>query len=317
MKRYSFLLALLLLLGNTTQAQWFDWGYAHSSFDSTYFNNTPSWLTQDTCAAPLWQIGASHKNVFANNTGISTDTINPVSTNQNHFFEIKVPDGSYSLTTFSFEHKMQANPLHAGGYITYYSPKDSLWHPIMLPNNKWDNTGAAYVNTQNLYSTNDTLFNRHCGYTRQDTSWQLSYVQLRWFVPAKGAGWSFQDFDTTRFRFHFISDTCSNIGDGWMIRKITLISVLTWGDVNNLDEINEFQCNELCENKLSVTVAMPVHGTLTLSNIAGQTVLQQAIESNRASLNTSELDNGMYILQLRDVSGKIFKAKKIVKLSQY
>ena len=309
---FVFFTLIFCFSQSKVSAQFINYGISHWIFDSTNFNNTPNWIKADTCSQPLWQIGQTNKASFAGTRGIVTDTMSAVGASQNHFFEVKVAAGSYSLTTFSFVHKMNGLKGHCGGYITYFSPKDSMWYPLVPRVGQWFTNGASYRGTDNFYWEQDTLFNGLCGYDQQDTVWKRSVVQLQWLIPSKGT-WGFNEFDTTRFRFHFVSDTSASVGDGWMIKNISLINVYTWGGISETEMDNELHCNSCMEGELQVGTKNNLPGTILLVNCLGQTVLSQEYNGDSALLNTANLSQGIYILALYDKGGKLVAKKKVVK----
>jgi hypothetical protein len=164
---------------------------------------------------------------------------------------INLPIISNNGFYLSFDHKIDADTNHAGGYLEFNLDNDSTYYyyngnlystwnmTIDLENNYQFfpyfytdlghkissndidvvniNITESYFNSSNLsYRDTIAIYNNAKGFTGTYNTWNSFELFLFFIKPVK-----INDIkDTLNFKFHFISDSLSNNKNGWAIKNI-------------------------------------------------------------------------------------------------
>lgn len=200
-----------------------------------FYSQNTHMLILDTSRNNIWQIGKPHKPFFYQALSlpyaIVTDTVSPYKVSNHSYFDLKIP-GRYMDIIIGFKHKYQTDSGIDGGYIQISEDKGKNWVNIR-------NYNCLQFNSENLYTTKDSLQGGEPGFSGQSNEWINTRFQIIWMMPVK-TDW----IDTVMFRFSFISDSIQTNKDGWLIDDI-LVSVADLG--SGFSEI------ELNQNKLYFT----------------------------------------------------------------
>ena len=180
----------------------------------------------DTSAAPLWQIGRTHKSFFTTDSAgaiaLMTDTLNPYHVNANNSFIIKVPRWLNPIV--DFWHKYQTDSGHDGGTVEYSLDHGTTWSNIMGTCSVDSSTGTPGLYTTNCYSAIDTLTSGIPAFTGSASVIQYSRFQFFTAIPVRSTSGSGCEWmvDTFYVRFRFISDSVPDSLAGWEIDSIKI-----------------------------------------------------------------------------------------------
>ena len=259
--------------------------------DSCSFASSCSYLSID--ANSLWQQGNANKSVFQTvQPVLITDTINAYPINAAESFELHWPVYQHSFFNFilTFEHSMDTPHYQDGGRIEISYDYGQTWLSV-----EEDANSNIAVNTQNFYQTTDTLFDGDQGFSGQFSN-LISSIQWVWILPLKD-----MPTDTMYYRFRFLSDSTSEIKDGWMLHHI-------WFSYAELDGglTEQFATKKWFEvapnptnGQVSIATVLPSF-TVSVSDQTGQELLRV---ENEKTLNLSGFQKGVYWLILRSPQG--------------
>ena len=307
MKRsFIFLLVCLLPLGVSAQVI-----YDGMPGDSTLIRFThdsiPNFIP-DTSAAPLWQIGRTHKPFFTTDTAgvvsMMTDTLNHYPINANNWFVIKVP--YYHNVIVDFWHRYQTNLAHAGGIVDFSIDAGLTWQNIKGPCNI-DSFGGTGVGTAGFYSFSDTLVNGEPAFTGTQSTAQYSRIQFKDPEPiAKTTSGCYFSTSTFFIRFRFESDTMADTLAGWIIDSVKIENDIYWMAVNDINQHGQLH---ISPNPSSTGIfTFPELRNEELYNSIGQKI---SSTPNKHSIDLSHYVNGMYFYTVTNgtehYSGRLLK----------
>jgi|GEM_PF-1339382 len=207
----------------------------------------------------IWQIGQSHKPFFGNTNILVTDTIQMYNGPIDAAINMQLTEGGQGAGYIvEFEHKMDTDTNHAGGFFEINIDNDSLhyinsnndtistyWLKLIF-NNESTSTeqyvfGTNFITENNgsintTYNSINTIFHNgeentyylSHGYTdtlfNNTTGFTGIYDEYKTFFldfMFAAGGVKTQDLnDTLNFRFRFVADDISSIKNGWAIRNI-------------------------------------------------------------------------------------------------
>ncbi|MCB0402495.1 MAG: T9SS type A sorting domain-containing protein [Flavobacteriales bacterium] len=308
MKTLSFF--LLFMLSFTSFGQ-IDYGwYGLQPKDSCNFEVNCTRLTIDTFnTSNDWQIGSSNKPFFGQTlslpNAIMTDTVNPYSSSNLSIFDLHFGawDGSgfpYNMY-IKFDHKYETDSLIDGGYITVSHDSGQSFHNVLFDSTSLSNN-YPLINSDNMYTYNDTLLNGEPGFTGT-SGWKTSIIQWIWMVPVKQ-----MVSDSLIVRFNFFSDGNQTGKDGWIIDNIEI------GDIYQGSSVEEIKNNlrvNLFPNRTTdyfeYTVEANQVDYLIITHVTGKQVLHVQQPESSGKINVSGLPAGNYFVQFAASGKKVVK----------
>lgn len=281
-----------------TDSNNFEYTALKISLDATNINNN-------------WTIGSTIKPFFGQTNSlpnaIMTDTLNPYSSNNLSYFDIGFNQNmgaSYGFPYnmyFQFDHKYETDTLIDGGYITLSYDSGQTWMNVII-----DSTCIACwpnINSENLYTTNDTLINGEYGFSGT-SDWKTTTFQWIWVLPVK-----YMASDSLIIRFNFVSDNNQTNKDGWIIDNIVFGGVDLGSSVeeltNQLDiklypNITSDYFNYELDNNENIEF-------IVITNVVGQNVLAIKNPKSEEKIDVSTLPSGNYFVKFSA------KGKQVVK----
>lgn len=285
-----------------------------------WFDTASSFIVIDTTnLTNIWQIGLPQKTIFNSAYSVPnvivTDTVNNYPVNNLSYFDLIIPSLGYSLlgwnTCVSFKHKIYSDTMMDGGYIEVKYHKDSAWKNIAYDTLHYS---QGYLpmefNCENLYRTNDTLFDGTPGFSGT-SDWVTTQLQWIWSFMAK----EMYVPDTLRLRFNFISDSVNTNKEGWMIDNLEITVYPVCGSI---EEINSENLISVSPNPVSESALVELKikdnesYTAELYNIFGQKIKDfPEIKNNRFTIERGNCESGMYFLILKK-ENNLLASKKIL-----
>ncbi len=199
-------------------------GYGLYPIDTCNFETISSRIVVDTSNANNdWEIGSTVKPFFGQaNTlpnAIMTDSVSSYSPNNLSYFDLgfNINTDNWMFFNFyiQFDHKFETDTLIDGGFITVSYDSGQTCVNVIDDTCLYCLFGQwPYINSENLYTPNDTLMNGNFGFSGT-SDWQTTSLQWIWMWPVKQ-----QLLDTFTLRFNFISDSIQTNKDGWIIDNI-------------------------------------------------------------------------------------------------
>lgn len=207
------------------------------SLDTITFESGYEYLSLDTSADNIWQIGQPSKvffdSAFSAPNAIVTDTLLNYPVNVNSHFDLYI--GEYNFPEYPYniaiqiQHKFDTDTLKDGCFISVSYDYGENWmniiHDTVYPEAtpSWDN--------YNLYTEGNTLFNGEFGFSGRSDGWDTTIFSWH-YIPVE----SWDDIgDTMIVRFNFISDSIDSEKEGWMIDNIRLFEADLPGGIHNMD----------------------------------------------------------------------------------
>lgn len=322
MKIITFLFTTFLYFTSTAQY--------YENFDTI----TSDQLYYDTLNTDnhIWQIGQTNKPFFDNEWVVVTDTTNMYDS---------LTDATLNLTLFrediyngfalEFDHKMDADLHHAGGYIEFNFDNDTIQYQVsengvLNTYSTWqfiidlNNTGVFYtelghkVNAHDIAQTNgdfnqflfsnstidtltytDTLRQSINCFTGIYDTWEHVKIHLLFplFVKTQDQA------DTLNLKFHFISDSLTNNKNGWAIKNIysgeMFYSSLIENHLNS--ELIGYPTPTLSNYTVEIKNKKNEPITVDVLNLNGQLIKTLTKKGERIELDLSGLAKGQYILK--------------------
>ena len=305
MYKLILLLFAILILPFATQAQIID-GLPVDSTITTFTNDSVANYIPDTAAAPLWQIGRTHKSFFTTDSSgtiaIMTDTLNPYRVNANNWFVIKVPNTFNAIV--DFWHKYQTDTGHDGGIVEFSLDTGITWQNIKGACNAdsvccW-NPG---VYTTNFYSAHDTLATGEPSFNGTSDSLQYSRFQFFTGFPIRstsGGGCTFWGTSSIYVRFRFVSDSVADSLAGWEIDSIKIEHDLYPGLVRNINKPKTLSTypNPSYDGQFSFpAIENEQNYTIEVYDAMGQKIYTYPYSH---SLDLSNYARGLYFYQVSD-----------------
>jgi type IX secretion system substrate protein len=263
-----------------------------------------------------WAVGSTSKPFFGSSSSlpnaIMTDTLNPYSSNNLSYFDLtfKAWDNSgfpYNMY-IQFDHKYETDTLIDGGFITTSHDSGQTWQNVIFDSTScfWCTSNGYQINSENLYTSNDTLANGEFGFSGS-SEWKTTILQWIWMLPVKQ-----QPSDTMIVRFNFLSDGIQTNKDGWIIDNIVIGEVDLGSSINELS--NKLEVS-LFPNLVSSFFNYSVKDkesleSLTITNLEGENVftIKKPKQSNK--VNVSQFSSGVYFVKFNS-KGKT-SVKRIV-----
>lgn len=251
------------------------------------FDSNPAGARIEIDSNGVWQVGQPSKTVFnsafSSPRAIITDSLNPISTND--------------TSTFYVKHWRPAlTPMHVFALgFKFQLDGDSTDFGIIEMS---VDTGKTWINLL----TDDVAY----GFVWQSpkpalkgstSGWQTFELHLDHWV-------SFVDPDpnlpdTTLFRFTYITDSVSTPRDGWIIDDIYMMDWFQGiEEFNNPDLISIFP--NPAKDKLTIQKEISRgDANVQILNASGQ-VIYNSSPFTEESINTTELEEGFYLLKYSD-----------------
>lgn len=193
-----------------------------TDLDSCNFESICDFITLDSSAQNIWQIGKPNKQFFSSSlselNSLITDTINVYPDTNHSSFLVALP-GLYGNILIEFKHRINSDTLIDGGYIESSYDGGQTWANIIYDYNV---TMPEAFNFENLYTESDTLRGGIPGFSGTSNDWIETKIQWIFYFPVRS-----EVPDTFLLRFNFISDSIQTGKDGWMIDdfKISYVSM--------------------------------------------------------------------------------------------
>lgn len=310
MKKILVLLLVLISLSSNAQLNYGLQGLLPN--DSNNFEYTGLKINIDTTNVNNdWTIGSTMKPFFgqANSfpNAIMTDSLNPYSSNNLSYFDVGVNQNTFSgygfpyNLYFQFDHKYETDSLIDGGYITLsYDSGQTLVNVI---NDStcimcWPN-----INSENLYTTNDTLVNGEYGFSGT-SDWKTSTFQWVWVLPVK-----YMASDSLIIRFNFVSDNVQTNKDGWIIDNIVVGGIDLGSSVEEIQNsikvifyptITADYFNYKIENDEKIE-------SIVVVDISGKQILTIAQPKNEDRIDVSNYPSGNYYVKFSSKEKQVIK----------
>jgi hypothetical protein len=295
----------------------------------------------------LWQIGNTSKSFFDNEWCLVTDTTNMYDSLTHAKVNLTMTQNQQCLFVLRFDHKIDTDLQHAGGYIEINIDNDSssysyngqtytTWNYIVnldryshnynyisdlghqIYGNQiispsfvaWgDQLTDYYYNSSIVY---DTLFNGTPAFTGQLNDWETVEIWFLYTEPLK-----MNDiFDTLNVSFNFISDSLSNNKNGWALKNIQSGYGTLYGNVNEFNLTNEISVNPNPVNStLQVKIDNPENKPVIIDvySITGAKISSINKQGSLLQLDMSNYENGTYFLKY-SIDNRYIGYSKVVKI---
>jgi len=248
----------------------------------------------------IWHVGTPAKTYFNSAytapNAIFTDT-GFYTVNNYSYFDIIIKDTFqyywplYGEGILGFRHKYDTDTMRDGGFIEISYDGGNTWENII------NDTHIIAMNTTNFYSNSDTITGNLPAFSGRSDGWQYAQIYWFWIAAVKDV---FQD--SLIIRFNFKSDSINNNKEGWLIDQIFFNGYEVTGHINNTENNKEIKVFPIpAKDILNIEFANPENAeyTLNLYDVTGKSLLLiNNIRTDRITLNTSDLDNGIYIFKL-------------------
>lgn len=345
---------LLLPLGCIAQGPFFYWEYQVNPI----VVNQISWDTNNP-DNEIWQYGQNQKPFFGaiDDIILVTDTTNMYDSLIDAWVDVVLTrpyEGQYveegTAYVLKFDHKIDTDTSHAGGYfeinidndsLTYIKDGNSLktyWLKFFLNSgnsandlgfplfgNSYqiiaDNGDTIQMPGQywwhnfyhNINGYHDTLFDNIVGFTGSYQDWQSFYMEMFFF---QGGVKVADQEDSLIFRFHFKSDSISNNKNGWAIKNIESgYAVHPTGslDENGKNYFSVFPNPTVDFVYFSKNQHTPLLNIrVNLYNSQGE-VIESKNENSNFHMDISHYPPGIYFYTISDADTKLMQTGKLVK----
>jgi len=295
----------------------------------------------------LWQIGNTSKSFFDNEWCLVTDTTNMYDSLTHAMIKLTMTQSQQQIFVLRFDHKIDTDFQHAGGYIeinidndsstySYNGQTYSTWnyivnldrfsynynyisdlghqingHQILSPSFvSWgDQLSDYYSNSSTVY---DTLYNGTPAFTGQLNVWETVEIWFLYTQPVK-----MNDiFDTLNVSFNFISDSLSNNKNGWALKNIQRGYGILYGKINELDLTNEISVHPNPVNStLQVKIDNPGNKSVIIDvfSISGAKIGSIYKQGSILQLDMSNYEIGTYFLKY-SVDNSYIGYSKVIKI---
>lgn len=312
MKKLATIIFLLTSIYSIAQIDYGQQGLVPT--DSNNFENISLKINIDTTnSSNDWIIGSTNKPFFgqANSlpNAIMTDSLSPYSSNNLSYFDIgfsawNTGFGFPMNLYMQFDHKYETDTLIDGGFITVSHDSGQTWENIINDSScvgcyfNW-----PFVNSDNLYTTNDTLMNGHFGFSGT-SNWKTTTFQWVWMLPVKQSV-----SDSLIIRFNFISDNNQTNKDGWIIDNIVVGYIDLGGSVEELDNrINIKLYPNITSDYFNYKVeSNEILESMIITNTIGQTLYTIKNPKQENKIDISKYPSGNYFVKFSA------KGKQVVK----
>lgn len=309
MKRLITLLTVLLITG-AAKAQWPPY-YPTDSCDIAI--SSCEWVHLDTTdTTQLWQIGKVNKpffgTAFGDSTAIVTDTLMPYATNQNDFFELRIPtldpNGyGYFNRELHFRHKYQTDSLNDGGYIMVSYDSGATWVNLYpaLYSTYCSQYNIMEVRIANLYAESDTLSDGKAAFHGTRETWLESSIAWIWVYPVSPPDGIPADLvPSIWLRFYFESDSIPDSLDGWIIDNIVLGRPFVSVNTLQADKVFDLSPNPVQDAlQVQLKTTTPEQVNYSIVNLQGQVLHHDKLNATQTTIDVHNLPQGMYLLQLQ------------------
>lgn len=273
-----------------------------------------------------WQIAIPGKDVphvffdsaYVGSMAIMTDSSQYYSTNLKSEFSISFQIYGYGYV--SFKHKINSTRGKDGGYMRLefleIPTSDSLWLDLKDTSIFYPNIGGYGIDVSNSYRSEDTLYNGANGFSGDKSQWEQ--VNINFLCNAVKNSLPFNNY---RLHFYFISDSISDVKEGWIIDDINIINGNTicsgLTEVSTSEDIMQIYPNPSSTFTILKFVNEPSSGdVLRIVNQLGQIVRSISMDDNNDTihLDVDDLKTGLYkILWYREAKVISHKTLSIVK----
>ncbi|MFM2286140.1 MAG: hypothetical protein RLZZ543_1637 [Bacteroidota bacterium] len=308
------LLRLLLLLifwsfATSLKAQLIPMSGIFNLDQGCFFEDSCSYISiGSNISDSLWQIGTSaNKSVFGaafeGSKSMLTDTSGPYPVNSDASFTYRFANAfNWGGIVLSFRHWYETDSLKDGGNIEVSFDDGASWKDV------YDDSSFLYtisdtLLSENLYTSQDTLFDGKRGFTGSSGGWIQTRIQWVFYLPLRLSEIN-SEWDVL-FRFHFRSDSIPETRDGWMIDQIEASFVDVGGGIENMQNSSLQLYPNPAKNNLTISAPFQWQSTIeaTIYSLDGRKVMEETIrsDSKQLSLKLKEtLQPGAYILHLND-----------------
>jgi len=307
----------------TSTAQYYE-NFDTISSDQIYYDT----LNPDN---HIWQIGQTNKPFFDNEWAIVTDTTNMYDSLTDATLNLTLTRSGGSGFAVEFDHKLDTDLNHAGGFIEFNIDNDSVqyqvfenganhtystWNFIVdfnsdgmfytdLGHKIYPYNLVDYYGDENMYNIanssidtitfTDTLRQHINTFTGTYDNWEHIKLHLfyQWSLKAE------DEPDTLNLKFHFISDSLSNNKNGWAIKNVFSGGVY-YGSLNENEIISELMGYPTpTGSNYTVHIENNKNEIITVDilNLNGQLVQKLTKSGEQIELDLSDLQRGNYIIK--------------------
>ncbi|MCB0480923.1 MAG: hypothetical protein KDC83_05790 [Flavobacteriales bacterium] len=266
----------------------------------------------DTVSNPnnIWQIGKTNKRtiITGNIRVLATDTSKDYPVNDTSHFIVTFIAGkkfiSFGFLDFEYNYKVQADSLRDYGKLEFSINNGLTWiNPYTVPVS--DSVRAEYLGLETYTGTD----------LEKVQKWQTTgFTLLNGFSNKILLG------DTILFRFSFVSDSISNLYDGWVIRDIYL-------EIDPHSVSEKQNPTAACHTTVLIQKDMLkiMHDENNSHNVQefrligrnGEIILKSLMEyESSIELKAPHLKSGIYFWTISDKNQKYHCSKKLIYISQ-
>jgi len=297
-----FLIVPIVFVSFVAEATTFQWGDT-TEVELITFESESTYFVQGTPTTNIWQVGQPSKTLFteaySGANAVTTDTLNPYPANNHSWFDLvlAIYDFDYPYVGIEFLQKLNTTKSNDGGYLTVSYDYGVTWINIIedtISFSEWLKTPSFPLETRNLYSKEDSLYNGEFGFSGESLGWEK--VQFSWYTMMEKKGYW---YDTMIVRFNFISDTIPENKDGWMIDNIRLFWVDLGGSVHETSIVSNLDVFPNPVNELTVirTKNQQAIQKIEVFSINGQLVVTNIVQSNEYHFHKNNLQPGIYFMK--------------------
>jgi len=218
--------------------------------DTITFEEPYEFLSIDTSAQNIWQIGVPNKvyfdSAYSYDQAIVTDTVNYYPINNTSYFDLKISYENFPsyewLIFLEITHKFDTDSLKDGGFISVSYDYGETWTNI-INDESWNYDVSPWPGDYsgiNLYTEDDLLFNGEKGFSGRSDGWIVT--EFGWHMMPVSPPGLIEEIteleDTTIIRFTFVSDSLDNNKEGWLIDHIRLVQYDLMGSVGDFEKID-------------------------------------------------------------------------------
>jgi len=150
------------------------------------------------------------------------------------------------------------------------------------------------IYVENLYTSQDTLFNGEKGFSGKSNGWLTT--RFSWYIiPVKSLDYI---GDTLIIRFNFISDDIETNKEGWLIDNIRLYSKDLGGGIVN-KKTSSFRIYPNPSNDFIVIKGVSSNTeNIEIYNLSGNMINQYKYQGLETKISIADLSRGVYLVRI-------------------
>ena len=264
------------------------------------------YIKLDTSNGDIWRIGKPDKpklySAYSGTNVIVTDLKKPYPPNihssfiMKFFNKYKVPDGlNYKIGIQGF-YQIESDSLNDYGIIEMSYDNGSHWLNLLDGVVHYGNWYLDGEENKPVFSGNFL------------DKWHLFSFVSNW-------NYALAAYDTLWFRFTFISDSINNIKQGWIIDDIEIniyppVSINDSPQNNDLITITPNPVKQT--NNFTITLNGIYTKLINIYNSQGRLLLQINNPRESVTINTTQFQKGLYLVEIIDIKNKRMKNKFVI-----